>query len=313
MPLLVTGAISAGASIFSGLSGAAAARAAGTRQANAGEDTINYLNDRTTQAANDIQTGAGTATSWVQPSVDYAGSLQMPYVQGGQTAETQLNSLLAAPVNQFSYDPSQIASDPGYQFTLAQGQKALEQSAAARGQSLSGGQLEALSQFNQGNAATYENQFYNQALNTFNTNQAQTQARVGNLFGQTSQGENAASTVGSQQIGGSEYESTANQNAGNLLAQQQLQAAAQYGNAQTSSANSSAASTLAANSQMTNGVTNATSDLGNAIFLNQLMNPSKPYNPGPDPSTTTSLPLNTGGGTASTTAYLNSLRSDQNL
>jgi hypothetical protein len=271
MPLLAGAAISAGTSIYSGITGAAAARAAGTRQANAGEATINYLNDRTTQAANDIQSGASTAANFVQPSVDYAGSLQMPYVQGGQQAETQLNQLNSAPVNQFSYDPSQVASDPGYQFTLAQGQKALEQSAAARGQSLSGGQLEALSQFNQGNAATYENQFYNQALNTFDTNQAQTQARIGNLFGQTSQGGNAATTVGNQQIGGSEYISTANQNAGDLLAQQQLQAAAQYGNAQTGSANSSAASTLAANGQMTTGITNAGGDVGNAIFLNQLM------------------------------------------
>lgn len=287
MPMLVGGAISAGASIFNGIAGRNAAKAAGTRQANAGEDTINYLNARQAEGNQGIDTATGTATSWVNPAVQYAGSLQMPYVQGGQQAEGQLNTLLGAPVNQFSYDPSQVANDPGYQFTLQQGQKALEQSAAARGQSLSGGQLKALSQFNQGNAATYENQFYNQALGTFNTNQAQLQQRVGDLFGQTSQGQGAATTLGQQQIGGAEYGSNAEQNAAALKANLGLQYSGQFGNAETGSANSSAASILAGSSAMTGGISGATNDLGQAIFLNQLMkgtnNPGVNTNATPPP------------------------------
>lgn len=275
--MAIPAVIGAGTSLFGAITGRNAAKTAGTRQANSVESSIQYLNDRTQQARNDIEGGASTATNWVQPAVDYAGSLQMPYVQGGQQAESQLNTLLGAPINQFSYDPSQVANDPGYQFTLAQGQKALEASAAARGQSLSGGQLKALSQFNQGNAATFENQFYNQALNTFNTNQAQTQQRVGNLFGQTSQGLNAATTLGQQQIQGSEYQSTAAQQAAALEAQQQLQASAQYGNLQTGNANNSAAASgLASTSTFNNGITNAGNDIGNAIFLNQLMKSPSP-------------------------------------
>jgi hypothetical protein len=269
--MAIPAVIGAGSSLFSGISGRNAAKAAGTRQANAGEDTINYLNARQAEGNQGIDRATGTATSWVQPATDYAGSLQMPYIHGGEQAETQLSTLLAQPVDKFSYDPSQVANDPGYQFTLAQGQKALEQSAAARGQSLSGGQLKALSQFNQGNAATYENQFYNQALNTFDTNRDTLQQRIGNLFGQTSQGQQSATTVGTQQIQGAEYGSNAEQTAAALKANLGLQYSGQYGNAQTGSANTTAASILAANNQMTGGVTNATNDIGQAIFLNQLM------------------------------------------
>lgn len=278
MPFGITSAaIGTGASIFNGISQRNAAKAAAARQANAAQDTIKYLNARQSEGNDDITKATGTATSWVQPAVDWAGSLQMPYIQGGQQAETQLNTLLGAPVDKFSYDPSKVADDPGYQFTLAQGMKALEQSAAARGQSLSGGQLKALTQFGQGNAATFENQFYNQALSTFDTNRDTLQQRIGNLFGQTSQGQNSSTIAGQQQIQGAEYGSDAERQAAALKANLGLQYSAQYGNAQTGSANTTAAGILAANNAMTSGITGATNDIGQAIFLNQLMkNPAAP-------------------------------------
>lgn len=282
--LAIPAVIGAGTSIFNGISGRSAAKAAGTRQANAGEATIKNIADQQARGDNNISTATGTASNWVAPAVDYAGSLQMPYIHGGEAAESQLNTLLGQPVDKFSYDPSKIADDKGYQFTLSQGMKALEQSAAARGQSLSGGQLKAINQFGEGNAATYENQFYNQALSTFDTNRDTLQQRIGNLFGQTSQGQRSADTVGQQQIQGTEYASTAEQNAAALKAQLGRDYASQYGNAQTGSANSSAGSILAANSQFNNGVTGATNDIGQAIFLNQLMK-----QPGRAPSVNTNI------------------------
>jgi hypothetical protein len=285
--LAIPAVIGAGSSIFNGISGRNAAKAAGTAQANAAEDTIKDVNARLGEGDKAIDTATGTASSWTAPASDWAQSLMMPYIQGGQGAETQLNSILGAPVQQFSYDPSKVADDPGYQFTLAQGMKALEQSAAARGQSLSGGQLKALGQFSQGNAATYENQFYNQTLSTFDTNRDTLQQRVGNLFGQTSQGMQGGQYAGTTGLNQAEFASTAEQNAAALKAKLGLDATAQEGNARTGGANATAASTLGANGSFTNGITNAGNDIGQAIFLSQLM--KKP--PG---TATTNSSTNTG-------------------
>jgi len=249
LALAIPALIGAGTSIFGALSGRNAAKTAGTRQANASEDTINYLNARESEGRQGIDTAVGNAFNDVNP-----------YATAGGTAEGQLSSLLAAPVDKFSYDPSKVAEDPGYQFTLAQGMKALDQSAAARGQALSGGQLKALTQFGQGNAATYENQFYNQALGTFDTNRDTLQQRIGNLFGQTSEGMQAAQFQGGTQMSGAQQQANLGLQYSNL-----------YGNTQMRGADASAASTLGANGAFTNGITNAGSDIGQAIYLNQIL------------------------------------------
>lgn len=62
------------------------------------------------------------------------------------------------------FDPGKFTfnfeEDPGYQFRLAEGQKAMDRSAAARGNLLSGGQAKALTQYNQGMASQeYGNAF----------------------------------------------------------------------------------------------------------------------------------------------------------
>lgn len=280
--------IGAGTSIFNGISNRNAAKKAGTAQANAAEDARNYTQGRLNEADNGIDTATGTASSWTAPAADWAQQLQMPYIKGGEAAEKQLQDLTSAPVDKFSYDPAKVADDPGYQFTFAQGSKALEQSAAARGQSLSGGQLKALTQFGQGNAATYENQFYNQALSTFNTNRDTTQQRIGNLFGMTGQGQQGAEYAGNTGIQQAEYASTAEQTAAANKARLGLDAAGQIGNLATGGANSTAASLLAANQGMTNGITGATNDVGQQIFLSQLLKK-------PPASSNSRVPLDTSG------------------
>lgn len=272
-------------SIFGAKKQSDAAKNAGTVQANAAKDTIDYTNARLKEGDNAIDTATGTASNWTAAAADNVDKLMSPYIHGGEAAEGQLTDLLGAPVDKFSYDPSKVADDPGYKFTLAQGMKALEQSAAARGQSLSGGQLKAINQFGEGNAATFENQFYNQALQTFDTNRDTTQQRIANLFGQTSQGLNAGQFAGNTRVQTSEYSSTAEQNGAALKAKLGLDAAGQVGNARTGGANSTAASILGSSTAMTNGIKTAGDDLGQAIFLNQVMNQGKPKAPidtGPD-------------------------------
>lgn len=61
-------------------------------------------------------------------------------------------------------------NDPGYQFRLAQGNQALQNSAAARGGLLSGGTAKALNDYAQGSASQEYGNVYNRALQNYNTN-----------------------------------------------------------------------------------------------------------------------------------------------
>lgn len=271
--LAIPSAISAGTSIFGAISGRNAAKRAGTAQANAAAENIDYINNRLREGNQGIDTATGTASSWTQPAADFAQSLMYPYIGSGTRANTTLQDLLVNDTGgeKFAYDPSKVADDPGYQFTLAQGMKALEQSAAARGQTLSGGQQKAIAQFSQGNAATYENQFFKQALDTFTANRDTRQQRIANLFGLSSQGLNAGQYAGNVGIQQTEYASDAERQAAEFKARLGLDAAGLVGNARTGAANTTAASILAGNNSMRQGLQQSGQDLGQAIFLSQLM------------------------------------------
>lgn len=81
---------------------------------------------------------------------------------------------------------AELQATPGYQFQLQQGQKQLDQSAAARGGLLSGAQMQAAQQFGQKQAATGFQDAWQRAqnayINAFNTyNAGQTAQRAGAL------------------------------------------------------------------------------------------------------------------------------------
>jgi hypothetical protein len=76
---------------------------------------------------------------------------QAPYLQAGQSTLADLLQQMRG--GGFDVNPAEIANDPGYQFRLAEGQKALERSAAARGGLNSGGTLKSLTRYSQGVAS----------------------------------------------------------------------------------------------------------------------------------------------------------------
>jgi hypothetical protein len=85
---------------------------------------------------------------WQQQRAD-----QAPWLQAGQQSLAQLMAQMNKP-----FDPSMVANDPGYQFRLAEGQKALERSAAARGGLNSGAFMKGLDRYSQGLASDeYQN------------------------------------------------------------------------------------------------------------------------------------------------------------
>lgn len=115
----------------------------------------------------------------------------------------------------FQFNPSNLASTPGYQFTLQQGLKGVQNQASAQGLNQSGAQQKAIANFTTGLAQNTYNQQYQNALNTYQTNAGQLSSLLG-------LGENAAAGVGQ-----GAYNSTTA--AGNALAQGQISA----GNAQS--------------------------------------------------------------------------------
>lgn len=71
---------------------------------------------------------------------------------------------------QFSWDPSQIANDKGFQFETAETAKGVNSNFAARGRLRSGGAAKALQDRLFGVAHTYGNDYFNRALQGYNAN-----------------------------------------------------------------------------------------------------------------------------------------------
>jgi hypothetical protein len=64
---------------------------------------------------------------------------------------------------------SDLEQDPGYQFRLEQGQRALDNSVAARGMNLSGAQLKGAAKYNSGMASQEYGNAYQRYMDRYNT------------------------------------------------------------------------------------------------------------------------------------------------
>jgi hypothetical protein len=109
-----------------------------------------------------------------------------PWMDVGLTALGDL----ANPDFQRDFTMADFKADPGYNFRMSEGQKAIERSAAARGGLNSGATLKALTKFGQ-NVASEE---YNQAYNRFNMDRDRRFNRFASLagLGQTATGQQLA-------------------------------------------------------------------------------------------------------------------------
>jgi hypothetical protein len=118
--------------------------------------------------------------------------------------QTQHSGAFGSLMKDFS--AADFQTDPGYEFRLAEGQKALDRSAAASGKLFSGGTLKANDRYNQDFASNE----YGNAFNRFNTNKMNrynmlsNQAGMGQLSAsQTAQlGANTANNVSQNTING---------------------------------------------------------------------------------------------------------------
>ncbi|MDT7514549.1 hypothetical protein [Rhodoferax mekongensis] len=127
------GTAMAGASLVSGFLGADASRRAASQQADAAARATEAQAAALAQQREDLQ----------------------PWVVPGKLANNKLSQMLG-----LDGTSSFTSDDPSYAFRFNEGQKAVDNGAASRGMSLSGGALKALQKYGQGMASTeFQNSF----------------------------------------------------------------------------------------------------------------------------------------------------------
>jgi hypothetical protein len=104
---------------------------------------------------------------------------QEPFRQSGLNANNALSARVLGGDLGRSFGARDYQQDPGYGFRLREGQNAIENSAASRGMSLSGGTLRALSRYGQDFASNE----YQNAYNRFNNDQTNQYNRLAGLAG----------------------------------------------------------------------------------------------------------------------------------
>lgn len=187
-----------------------------------------------------------------------------PYYQAGTAA---LSQLAGGKLPSFQAPTAQQAQQtPGYQFELQQGENAVQNSAAARGNLLSGNTLAAEQQYGQGLASTNYQQAYNNALQTYNTNVIGPYNRLSALAG-----------IGQQaQATGAQQGQAAAGNIGNIS----LTSGAQQGQQINNAAAATASGYVGAGNAIGGGINN----LSQYALLSQLMQGQNVAFPGSVPT-----------------------------
>ncbi len=205
---LLTLGVSAGTSLLGGLFGSNAASKAAKQQGAAANKAIGVQGNQLTNNIQDTWDAQSLANNTIREGVQGGQQLLSPYSDSGKYALSSLQDLSGANgplTNKFSFNPSDLASDPGYAFTLQQGQDAIQRSAAAQGKLFSGGTLKSLAGYTTGTANQYFNDAFNRNLSTFNTNQAQAMNRIGTLQGLAGLGySGSAASANLGAVGGAE-------------------------------------------------------------------------------------------------------------
>ena len=149
-----------------------------------------------TQAADVQKQVADEQTALQREMFQAQQQQQAPYREAGVNALNKLQGL----ADYKMFGPEQFSADPGYGFRLAEGQKALDRSAAMRGGLISGGALKAATRYGQDmGSQEYQNAFNRYQIERNATlNPLQSLAGIGqtanNQLGQA--GQNYATSVG---------------------------------------------------------------------------------------------------------------------
>ena len=180
-----------------------------------------YMGSQASKSAAQTQADAANqATASNNANLERQIGINAPFVTAGTNAMNKLSS-------QAPYTPSafNFKADPGYAFSLEQGNKQMNATAAAKGGLISGNALTAGQQYGQGLGSTYYQQAYQnylsknaQDLQAYNVNTSNNQFLTG--IGQAS-ANNTGAAIGT----------TAASNASNIIGAGNATAAGQVGSA----------------------------------------------------------------------------------
>jgi hypothetical protein len=285
MPDFTSGAAGAGAAgqVIGGISASnASTRAGKNARKRANEEAAKTLAE--TQRAQALQQQQYNQNKDTQYAINQENKAYMePYRQAGITGQNRLLTLMglqggnagAADFGRYAKDfqMSDFQQDPGYAFRLAEGMKAMDRTAAARGGLMSGGALKAGQQYGQDMGS----QEYQNAYQRYQTNRANQLAPLGAL---TSAGQNAAqNTSATNALYGGQMgdASRAYANTQNELGLGGQQRASGY---LTGGQQAQAAGNMGAQNSMNQGFSNAGSSMQNALLMNRLFpsnSGNKPY------------------------------------
>lgn len=190
--------------------------------------------EATTSAANISAEAARQALALQQRMYEESVARQQPWLQAGQNALAQMQSNQYALPSAFTGQVN-LGQDPGYAFRLAEGQKALEQSAAARGGLLSGTTGKNLLRYGQEMGSQEYQNAYNRALDAYNAQVQRANTGYNRLASMAGLGQTTGQQLGAA---GQNYAGAANQlaltnaaNQGNLALGMGNIRASQYGTA----------------------------------------------------------------------------------
>lgn len=281
MPSVVTG-------IIGGIQGASAAHHAADAQkkalATAGQtmmDTSGQVNkeikDTTIQAIQPVLAAGESAASGVTDAYKAAqagvrgaaltaNGMLSPYMQAGADATGNLQTL-AGKMGQGFTAEDMVKYDPGYQFRLNEGQRAMQAKAQAMG--VSSGTLKALANYNQNQAASE----YGAAFNRWG---AQNAAQAGVLENLAGRGATAATQAGTNLTEAERYAGTAGMQgeeyAGNMrVGTQQYGSNAKINAEDLTARNTMNAGQYLANTQVGAGQAEAQGDMGAAKAWNGML------------------------------------------
>jgi len=166
-----------------------------------------YLGSKAAKSAAGTQAGAADrATDAQERMFERQVELQEPFREAGMAGQNRLLSLLGLGKDQSAADFGKYASaeftpeqfknylDPGYAFRMSEGIKALDRSAAARGNLMSGAQLKGINQYGQDLAS----QEYQNAYNRFQTSRTNTLNPFASLAGVAQSSANTLGTAAGQ-------------------------------------------------------------------------------------------------------------------
>lgn len=140
-------------------------------------------------AAKAQERNAGLAMDTQRSVWDKQRADQQPWMDAGRTSLADLMGKMGSGYFDKQINPADIANDPGFQFRMGEGQKALERSAAARGGLNGGGFMKGLARYSQGFAS-------NEYQNAWDRNRTSLGDTYGRLSGIAGMGQNSAQSLG---------------------------------------------------------------------------------------------------------------------